>query len=436
MARRICLIIASLAAMAPAAWACDTPVYRYAMYNWEPAPYRVFYFHRGEPAKEDAEANRLLNEHATATPTLANLAFLAVNLDQKEPFEALPDRVKDVWKSHEKEPLPRHLVFTSWGDPIFAGRLDAAAVRGLVDSPARKQIAELLDKNHALVFLLLCGPDAAENKRAEETAAKVLAQAAAGEIAVESAAGEEGDSEGLPKGTVPFSSNENRDSPSLASRLQVGFVKVNRSDAAESWLVRSLATVERDLPELAGQAMIFPIYGRGRALPPFVGKGITPENLVEAVTFLTGACSCLIKDQNPGVDLLFAWDWAASADRLLAEEDRSARGQAGRRRLAMDSVGELPATATEKEAAGQEGKGGQAAPGAQRAGHGIDTPVPPQIAAEEPVTAPVAPEAAELEAAPYATRQLWRLGIGLVLIAAAVLAVGHVLLRKRHDDSP
>ena len=34
--------------------ACTTPVYRYAMYNWAPSPYYVFYFHRGDPPAEDA----------------------------------------------------------------------------------------------------------------------------------------------------------------------------------------------------------------------------------------------------------------------------------------------------------------------------------------------------------------------------------------------
>ena len=70
--------------------------------------------------------------------------------------------------------------------------------------------------------------------------------------------------------------------------------------------------------EFAGQPMIFAVFGRGRALPPFVGKGITRENLLECVYFLTGACSCTVKDQNPGMDLLFAENWWTVAEKLAS----------------------------------------------------------------------------------------------------------------------
>jgi hypothetical protein len=46
-------------------------------------------------------------------------------------------------------------------------------------------------------------------------------------------------------------------------------------------------------------------------LLPLVGKGITGKNLHDAAEFLAGACSCEIKDQNPGFDLLLAADWEA-----------------------------------------------------------------------------------------------------------------------------
>ena len=56
-----------------------------------------------------------------------------------------------------------------------------------------------------------------------------------------------------------------------------------------------------------------------------VGKGIQNENIDEACTFLTGPCSCQVKELNPGVDLLMAVDWeeevsvVASATRELPE---------------------------------------------------------------------------------------------------------------------
>ncbi|MCB1088647.1 MAG: hypothetical protein KDM63_16535, partial [Verrucomicrobiae bacterium] len=55
--------------------------------------------------------------------------------------------------------------------------------------------------------------------------------------------------------------------------------------------------------------MVFPVFGRGRLLEPLIGKGVRSENVMEYATYICGACSCEVKDQNPGVDLLIAADW-------------------------------------------------------------------------------------------------------------------------------
>jgi hypothetical protein len=51
-----------------------------------------------------------------------------------------------------------------------------------------------------------------------------------------------------------------------------------------------------------------------------VGAGITADNIREAGAFLVGACSCEVKRQNPGTDLLMAVDWDAQIGTRIAEE--------------------------------------------------------------------------------------------------------------------
>jgi hypothetical protein len=104
-------------------------------------------------------------------------------------------------------------------------------------------------------------------------------------------------------------------------KIELGFCQLDRKAEEERWLVESLLAMEPDLKdeEFADQAMVFCVFGRGRALPPFIGKGINRDNLLNCVDFITGACSCMVKDQNPGMDLLFTKDWWAVAEKLANE---------------------------------------------------------------------------------------------------------------------
>ena len=70
-----------------------------------------------------------------------------------------------------------------------------------------------------------------------------------------------------------------------------------------------LTHLEDDLGTFANEPMVFPVFGRGRVLEPLIGAGINKENVLEHSGYLCGACSCEIKDQNPGIDLLIAANW-------------------------------------------------------------------------------------------------------------------------------
>jgi hypothetical protein len=50
-----------------------------------------------------------------------------------------------------------------------------------------------------------------------------------------------------------------------------------------------------------------------------VGQGIVPENILMACQFLVSRCSCEIKEQNPGLDLLFDYPWQDSLDVSLVD---------------------------------------------------------------------------------------------------------------------
>ena len=43
---------------------CDTPVYRFAMYNWRPTPYEVYYFYTGQVPQADKDVNAAIRQSA------------------------------------------------------------------------------------------------------------------------------------------------------------------------------------------------------------------------------------------------------------------------------------------------------------------------------------------------------------------------------------
>src|SRR3972149_3371134 len=96
---------------------CTTPVYRYAMYNWAPAPYFVFYFHRGQPPEEDVKLNQMIAELSETRPAVANVRFGGVDVGEAD-LDRLPEPVVEAWRSYVGEEAdkaePVHLVFTSW----------------------------------------------------------------------------------------------------------------------------------------------------------------------------------------------------------------------------------------------------------------------------------------------------------------------------------
>ncbi len=84
--------------------------------------------------------------------------------------------------------------------------------------------------------------------------------------------------------------------------------ELSRKSVEESHFVSLLLNVEDDLKNIP-EPMLFGIFGRFRALEPLLGKGITEENIKLMIDFLTADCSCLIKDDLPGTDILCTNNW-------------------------------------------------------------------------------------------------------------------------------
>jgi hypothetical protein len=183
--------------------------------------------------------------------------------------------------------------------PIWSQPFTASATKQLLDSPLRKEVLNRLVEGETAVWLLLeCG-----DAEKDQAAAALL-------------------KEQLPKLTKELKLPELTDLPDdnlfakTPLKLSFSMLSVPRGEA-DAPLVQMLVNSEPDLPERK-DPMVFPVFGRGRALLPLIGAGITADNIKSSAAFLCGACSCEVKELNPGFDLLLSADW----DELLTVDGK------------------------------------------------------------------------------------------------------------------
>ncbi len=311
-------LLAVLLGLPGSAWACDTPVYEYTLVMWQRDPYEVVYFHRGGEDPKDRQVNERLDSTMRGVGSNANLVFTRADVATLEKGEGRR-LARQVWEWHKNRALPFHVVLTPRGTELFVGRLDVTTLKSMTQSAKRKELAKQLCDGKRGLLLFLTGPDASENTSARKSVRKVI---------------DEAKGEGV----------------------EIGLIEVSRSDATEKWLVEQLLRLEDDLKEIQ-RPMVFGTFGRGHVLEPFLGRGITYENMLDLCAFMNGPCSCEIKAASPGMDLLTDWDWESHVAGWPIDEELVAAEPAG---TAPDSP-PAPAPAPAKDAAAG-GKSGDKRP--------------------------------------------------------------------------
>ena len=268
--------------------ACTVPVFRYALEQWESDLYLVEILYNGKLSRDDQAIVDFLRKHERVPDEdsgFTNFHVRLTDVQKKEGQPQEPERPTMVLRF----PLETRLTTVIWRGELT---LDNAA--RLINSPVRKEIARRILAGDSAVWILLKSGNEKTDTEAEAVLKKELeaAQAEFGlpELAPEDAAREA--PEDLPEIRVSFSA-----------------ITLSRQDPAESILIATLLRTEPDLLTFDDEPIAFPVFGQGRSLFALVGKGISKDNIHDTCGFLTGACSCVVKRLNPGVDLLTTAVW-------------------------------------------------------------------------------------------------------------------------------
>ncbi|MCH8120317.1 MAG: hypothetical protein IIC00_11380 [Planctomycetes bacterium] len=296
--RTTIIVLISLFILASSAFACSIPVFRYAMERWPADYYDAVLIYRGQMTDDQKQLLEELQQTSSEAEALLNLRVVEVNLD-----EVPEEKVKSLLGPNLPETLPELALWyplqRGRTAPVWRGRLTPETVAALLESPVRRKLAERLIEGQTAVWIFL----ESGNVDKDTAALKLLKQ----ELETVTRELKE-EAESMP---------DDLDSPEVTYEFSI--LPFSRSDPNESMLLTLLLNSEPDLDEYSDEPIIFPVFGRGRALYALIGEGITADNIRGAIAFLVGPCGCEIKMLNPGVDLLMAANWDAAAMQFYQE---------------------------------------------------------------------------------------------------------------------
>jgi hypothetical protein len=90
--------------------------------------------------------------------------------------------------------------------------------------------------------------------------------------------------------------------------LKFSVLEIDRNHLKEGFLVGLFNGFQPAAFE-ADEPLVVPVFGRGRALEVIPSSDLNESLVNDLTAFLSGACSCQVKEQNPGFDLLLSVDW-------------------------------------------------------------------------------------------------------------------------------
>ena len=272
--------------------ACNVPVFRYALERWPASPYEVIVFHRDPLTDEQQKTLEWLERSSASEIPYANFVLHKADLsDPSLPLDGLDipmDNLPWMRVQYPREMLGSRLC--------WAGAFTKPNAEAWTDSPMRQEIAKRILNGESAVWVFL----ESGNQEKDEKAATLLKQTL--KTLEETLELPDLDGSGLIE--------TDTDSPGGGElRTAFSLLRLSKDDPRERFLVQMLLHSEDDLTDYLAEPMVFPFYGRGRALYAILGAGINEDNIREACEFLTGPCSCLVKEQNPGTDLLIVKNW-------------------------------------------------------------------------------------------------------------------------------
>lgn len=246
--------------------ACTIPVFRYALDRWQ------------------ADHFKLVVPSSTSNdPMLTDLL---------RPLRANGLANLDITTSRDPSQMEALLLDSKTGrHKLWSGQLNQPALEAILESPARKELLTRILQGQSVIWVMVDDGKAETQPHFQRITErlKFLENVAA----------------------LPIQDPNDPDSqlgPGPELKLQFSTLHLRADDPAERLLISMLAGPEGEI-QPGRDAFAAAVFGRGRVLGAWPVQRLDDASLEDACMYLVGRCSCRVKNENPGWDLLMNVDW-------------------------------------------------------------------------------------------------------------------------------
>jgi hypothetical protein len=301
--RRAVAVLVLVLLSVSAGWGCSVPVFRYALERWAPSTYELWIFHRGPLGASEAQLASELEALVSGGGLPANVEVQWVDVGG-----AMSPAAARAWSGQQPVAMPHAtLVFAPHGSATgvaHAGPATLAGLRQLLVSPMRQQVVDRLLGGDSAIWLLVESGDAVADDVAFKRLTGALAEA-------------ERDLR-LPEPDAD-SSDVTLAESDTPLRISFPVLRLSRREAEEAGFIALLTSTFTPAPR-ADQPFTVVVTGQGRAIAMLAGDDIDANYINAWCAFIAGACSCEVKADLPGSDLLLKADWSRLSDGRRVQE--------------------------------------------------------------------------------------------------------------------
>ena len=284
--------------------ACNIPVFRYALENWQPDNYITVILHNGDLTAEQQSLLEQLKSKSIPQQEVTNVDFYEIDqrtADEDQTGSNLPPGVATYikrWADYASPTEPTMVVLypeqLPTTLPAWSGAFSRENADRILDSPIRQEIARRVLEGESAVWVLI----ESGNPEVDDAAFARL-----GDLLKDAP-----NHVTLPDQDLIETDDEYDPSNKIELKVEFSALRIPRDALDEAPFISMLLGSEEDL-QTFNEPIAIPIFARGRTYFALVGRGINETTVHENCQFLCGACSCQVKQDNPGIDLPIAMNW-------------------------------------------------------------------------------------------------------------------------------